>query len=150
MPIIYTQSYAGQCWSYALLNALQLSWIEITEQEVLSWWAMLWFPDMSSTLRKHGIAKWLGYLNSINLVESFLKRGKFLPCLLYRNNFNSIRYAPYLQDFRGNRNHFICLIEDCGDKFKYRDSQGSNFADWWNWYISKNDFSKIKVARIIF
>jgi hypothetical protein len=150
MTIIYKQSYAGQCGSYSLLNALQLSGIDVTEQEVLSWWAILGFPDMASTLKKYGKAKWLGYLNSQNLIDSFLRRGKFLPCLLYRNNFNSTRYAPYLQDFRGNRNHFVCLVEDCGDRWKYRDQQWEDFWDKWHGYILKSDFKNIKVARIIF
>lgn len=145
--IIYKQVSQGQCWSYSILNALQLSWIKVTEQEVLSWGSMLSFPDMSRTLKKHSI--WtLGYLNNIKLIESFLKRWHKLIALIYRNNFKSVRNAPYLQDFRGNMNHFVCLIEDCWDKIKYRDSQWEGFADWWNWYISKNDFTKIKVAVI--
>lgn len=57
MSIIYKQSYAGQCGSYSLLNALQLSGIDVTEQEVLSCGAILGFPDMASTLKKYGKAK---------------------------------------------------------------------------------------------
>ena len=144
---IYKQTYAWQCWSYSILNALQLSWIKITEQEVLSWGSMLSFPDMSRTLKKHSL--WtLGYLNNIKLVESFLKRWKKLPCLIYQNNFKSVRNSPYLQDFQGNMNHFVCLIEDCGDKFKYRDQQWESFWDSGNWYTLKSDFTKIKVAVI--
>jgi len=57
MTIIYKQSYAGQCGSYSLLNALQLSGVDVTEQEVLSWGAILGFPDMASTLKKYRKAK---------------------------------------------------------------------------------------------
>lgn len=146
--VIYKQQYAGQCWSYATLNCLQRLWVKVTEQEVLSWWSMLWFPDIDRTLRKY--KKWqLGYLKNKNLVESFLRRGIPLMALIYRNNFNSTRYAPYLQDFRGKMNHFVCLVEDCGNKFKVVDQQGENFGDKGYWYIDKKDFSKIKVARCL-
>ena len=146
---IYKQTSQGQCWSYSVLNTLQLSWYKITEQEVLSWGSMLSFPDMNRTIKKHSI--WtLGYLNNIKLIESFLKRWHKLIALIYRNNFKSVKNAPYLQDFQWSMNHFVCLIEDCWDKIKYRDQQWESFWDSGNWYILKSDINKIKVARICF
>lgn len=148
--IIYTQKSQWECIRYAFLNALQLSGVKITEQEILAMEPMLWFPWMERNLKELWIIKWLEYPKNISTINWLLKRWNKLPCLIYRNNFESVKKAPYLQDFGGKMQHFVCIVEDCGDRFKVVDQQGENFWDKWYWYILKTDFTKIKVARICF
>lgn len=136
--MIYKQQYAGQCWSYATLNTLQRLWVDISEEKILSLGSMLWFPDIERTLVKNWLAKSLSCLVAPKRIETYLKQGIPLICLMYRNNFQNVRKSPFLQDFNGKMNHFVCLMEDCWDRVKYVDQQGESFWDKWHGYIMKD------------
>jgi len=145
--MIYKQSIAWQCGQYACLNALQRLGVEITEQEILSYPAILWFPAMNRILRHYqniGISRVI----SPRLVSNYLKQWKPLVCLIYSNNFESVRNPPHIQDFKGHFNHFVCLVEDCGDLLKYVDQQGANFWDKGHWYIRKEDLKNTRIYKI--
>lgn len=150
ITMIYTQSQAWQCWMYATLNCLQKMGVEITEKEMLSFPSVFWFPDIERTYSKRGLFSSLSYVIAPRRIDNYLKEWKPLICLIYGNNFNSVRNYPFVQDFKGKMNHFVCLIEDLGYMYKYVDQQGEKFGDKWHGYILKDQMKwKIKVARII-
>lgn len=80
MTVIYKQKQAWECGSYACLNALQRLWVKITEQEILSYPAMLWFPAMERILRHY---QWINGLSSVvspRRVSNYLK-SEYLYCV---------------------------------------------------------------------
>lgn len=139
MTVIYKQATAWQCGQYASLNCLQRLWVKITEQEILSYPAMFGFPAMEKILRHYQWIKGLSLLVSPRRVSNYLKEWIPLVCLIYSNNFDSVRNPPHIQDFKGHFNHFVCLVEDQWELLKYVDSQGDKFGDKGYWYIRKED-----------
>lgn len=146
--MIYKQTTAGQCASYACLNALQRMGADISEETMLSFPSMFGFPDIERTLVNRWIINGLSYVVSPRRIYNYLKEWIPLLCLIYHNNFDSVRNTPFIQDFKGRMNHFVCIVEDCGDFLKYVDQQGESFWDKWHWYIRKSDLSKTRIFKI--
>lgn len=146
--IIYKQSIAGQCGSYACLNTLQKLWVDISEEKMLSLGIMWGFPAMEKILVKNGLISSLSYIIAPKRVDTYLAKWEKLVVLIYSNNFDSVRSSPYIQDFKGKMNHFVCMVEDCGDTWKVCDQQWENFADKGYWYIKKSDYRNIRIAKI--
>lgn len=147
--IIYTQKKAWECWSYACLNALQRMWVDISEEKIISFWSMLWYPDMEKTLISKWIIKGLSMIVSPRRIDNYLKAWEKLVVLIYHMNFESIRNTPYIQDFKGKMNHFVCIVEDLGDRYKVIDQQGYKYDSGY-WYIKKEDMKgNTRVARLI-
>ena len=146
---IYKQASAGLCWSYACLNTLQRMWVNISEEEMLSYWPMFWFSAMEQILVSKWLIKSLSYLIAPRRIDNYLKIGMPLVCLIYGNSFDSVRKSPHIQSFKGKMQHFVCIVEDLGDKYKVVDQQGENFADHWYWYFKKEDIKgNVRIAKI--
>ena len=137
--VIYKQSSAWECGSYACLNTLQRLGIDISEETILSYWPMFWFPAMERILTQKWLIKGLSYVLAPRRIYNYLNEWIPLICLIYWNNFDSVRNPPHINDFKWRMNHFVCLVKDCGDLVKYVDQQGSNFWDKGYWYIRKAD-----------
>lgn len=145
--MIYTQKIAWQCWQYAILNALQHMWVAITEEEILALGTMMGFLAMQNKLTKAWYIKSLTILWSEYLVDMWIKKQPLVAKLI-KNNFSSVHNPPYINDFKGTMWHFVCLIEDMGDKYRYIDQQWENFWDKWCWYILKSDFKNLTVVKL--
>lgn len=147
--IIYRQSYAWQCGSYACLNALQRMWVNITEHEMLALGFMGWYNDIRRTLTKAGYITWLSSrLISPRRIDNYLAKGHKMVVKMIRNNFESIRHPPHIQDFKWIMWHFVCLDADLWDKWRYIDQQWEKFGDKWHWYILKKDIKMIDVRYL--
>jgi hypothetical protein len=151
--MIYTQKSAWQCWNYAFLNALQKMWVNILEKEILDlspWGAdtFFWYDKAERLLIAKWLIKSLSYIISPRRIDTYLAKGEKLVALIYKNNFNSVRNTPYIQDFKWKYNHFVCVVEDCGDRWKVVDQQGENFAEKWYWYILKSNIWNVRIAKI--
>lgn len=136
--MIYKQKSAWECGQYACLNCLQRMWVNISEETMLSYPAMFGFPTMERILVSEWIIKGLSSLVAPRRVYNYLKEWIPLVCLIYSNNFPSVRNPPHIQDFKWKMNHFVCLVEDLGDRLKYVDQQGEDFWDKWHGYIMKD------------
>lgn len=148
--MVYKQQYSWQCGSYASLNALQHSWVKATEQGILSLGTIMWFLAMSNKLRKSWYIKSLSYPLTQRQANQQLARGVAIIAKLTKNNFKSILAPNFINDLNWVMGHFVCIIEDCWDKYKYIDQQGEWFGDKWYAYLLKSDFSKFTCAKFNF
>lgn len=148
--MVYTQTRSWECGSYASLNALQHAWVKVTEQEILALGALMWFSAISRALRLAGYIKSLSYPLTQRQVDQQLARWVALIAKLTKNNFKSAWYSPFINDLNGVMWHFVCIVEDCGDKYKYLDQQGILFWDKGYAYLMKSDFYKFTCWKLNF
>lgn len=144
---IFKQTEAGECGWYSLLNTLIRLWVDITEAQLKTMPRMMWVPAMRQNLKKYGLWKGIVQLVSPRLIENTLKQGIPLICLMYGNNFASVRKTG-IQDFKWTMQHYVCLESDYGDRIRYVDQQGESFWDKWHWYIMKTDLNKTKIYKV--
>lgn len=151
--MIYTQTSAWQCWNYACLNCLQRLWVDISEERILDLMqnqsdSFFSTNAIERILVSRWIIKSLVFLFAPRRIYNYLKEWVPLVCLIYWNNFDSVRNFPYVQDFWWKMQHFVCLVEDCGDRVKYVDQQGENFWDKGYGYIMKDQIKNTRIYKI--
>ena len=146
--IVYKQARPWDCADYAILSACQKLWVWVTEgnniyREELS------IQAVADRLVKEWKIQWLALVRVEKSIDMWLARGHYIVAGTGKLSFTSVSKPPFLQKFDGNIGHNFCIVEDCGDKWKVKDSQWPNFADGWYWYILKSDLPKIEGYGIV-
>lgn len=145
IPPVYKQTRNGDCSNYASLIALQRLRIQVDESYMLQD-KDITYQMVEADLVKDGKIKGLVKLSTPNVIDIWIKKGHYILTGTSLLSFDSVRHPPHLQAFTGDSAHYFCIVANMGDKWKIQDSQGTNFADKWCWYVKKTDFAKLKAC----
>lgn len=145
---IYKQASIWLCGNYAFLYGLEHLGVPVTEQQILALGSFMGIEGAENRLRRAWLIKSVQTLISPKIVDLWLKKWHWLPTKMIRNNFTSARTPPHIQDFKWTTWHFVCIVEDLWDRWKYRDEQWEQWWDKWHAYIMKKDFKFLTVCKI--
>lgn len=145
--IVYKQARAWDCADYAMLSACQKLGVAVTEKDNI-YKDELSLQAVADRLADEGKIKWLAIVRAEKSIDMWLARWHYIVAGTAKMSFTSVAHKPFIQKFDGTIAHNFCLVEDCWDLWKVKDSQWPNFANGGYWYMKKSDLPKIKRFRI--
>lgn len=145
--IVYKQTRAWDCADYAMLSACQKLGVAVTEKDNI-YKDELTLQSVAERLIKEWKIKRLVLIKNAQSIDFLLKNGHYIVCGTGKLSFSSVAEKPFIQKFDGTIAHNFCIVEDCWDLWKVKDSQWPKFADGGYWYMKKSNLPNIKRFRI--